>query len=84
MDEPRTELESVVAGVWADVLGIGGVGLRDNFFTLGGHSLQMLEVADRLSEELGMEVELTAMLDYPTVAAFAAAMAARSRGGGSA
>jgi amino acid adenylation domain-containing protein len=71
---PTTAVEARVAAIWAEVLGVAEVGPEDNLFALGGHSLLVMEVADRLAEELGVEVELSALLVQPTVAGFAAAL----------
>jgi hypothetical protein len=55
---PRTPLEEVLAGIWAEVLGLPRVGIQDNFFDLGGHSLLAMRVASRVSQMLRMEVPL--------------------------
>src|SRR2546430_10033559 len=44
---PRTEAERVLAGIWAEVLGVERVGAEDNFFTLGGDSIQSIAVVSR-------------------------------------
>jgi non-ribosomal peptide synthase protein (TIGR01720 family) len=44
---PRTPVESALAGIWADVLGVGGIGVRDNFFELGGDSILIIQVVSR-------------------------------------
>ena len=45
--EPRTDAERVIAGIWAEVLGVDRVGVHDNFFELGGDSVLSLGVAAR-------------------------------------
>ncbi len=55
-------------GLWEEVLGISGIGVHDNFFQLGGHSLKALELAERLSRQLGRTVSPSALVDHPTVA----------------
>ncbi|MBN6039792.1 non-ribosomal peptide synthase/polyketide synthase [Amycolatopsis sp. 195334CR] len=72
---PRTELESVIAGVWADVLGVERVGTGDNFFRLGGDSILSLRVVARL-RALDLEVSPRALFDRPTVAGLAGLVAA--------
>jgi acyl carrier protein len=45
--EPRTDAEAVLAGIWAEVLGVERVGVEDNFFELGGDSIRSLLIASR-------------------------------------
>jgi amino acid adenylation domain-containing protein len=72
---PRTEVERVLCEVWEEVLGVSGVGVRDNFFDLGGHSLLSVQIASRVRETLGLELPLTAVFDVPTVEGLAAVLA---------
>jgi len=51
---PRTRLESAIARVWREALGLDQVGVYDSFFDLGGHSLLAMEVVARLEETLGL------------------------------
>jgi acyl carrier protein len=69
---PRTALEAQVARIWGEALGVEQVGVDDNFFDLGGHSLLITRVAARIRHELGVEVPLRALFDGQTVAAVAA------------
>jgi gramicidin S synthase 2/tyrocidine synthetase-3 len=64
---PRTELEHALAGIWADVLKAERVGIHDNFFSLGGHSLSAARVITSLNHELGREIPLWALFDTLTV-----------------
>jgi acyl-CoA synthetase (AMP-forming)/AMP-acid ligase II/acyl carrier protein len=68
---PRTSVEAILAGIWAEVLGIDRVGVYDNFFALGGHSLLATQLISRLHEAFGVELPLRSMLETPTVAALA-------------
>jgi len=68
---PRTGLERAIAAVWQDVLGVDKVGVADNFFDLGGHSLLMVQVQSRLAETLGREIPMVDLLWHPTVGALA-------------
>ena len=70
-EAPRDELEARLARVWAEVLAVERVGVRDHFLELGGHSLLALSLAARLSRELGFEVPLRWVLELGTVAALA-------------
>ncbi|XVV06967.1 amino acid adenylation domain-containing protein [Actinosynnema sp. CA-248983] len=70
--EPRTDTERLVAGIWAEVLGLARVGAEDDFFALGGDSISSIRVASRLRERF--DVSPRALFDHPTVAGLAAAL----------
>jgi acyl carrier protein len=53
---PRTPLESLIAEVWKDVLGVDRVGVYDNFFDLGGHSLLSMQVIARVEKKTGLQI----------------------------
>jgi hypothetical protein len=65
---PRTPVEEVVAGIWAEVMERQRVGVYDNFFELGGHSLLALKIISRVREELVVELPLRRLFESPTVA----------------
>jgi amino acid adenylation domain-containing protein len=69
---PRSELELRIARVWCQALGVAQVGIHDNFFDLGGHSLLMLQVQRRLGEEAGLHLSVLDLFRHPTIAALAA------------
>ncbi len=69
---PRTPEEEKVAQIFAEVLRLEKVGIHDNFFALGGHSLMATQVVSRISEEYGVGVPLRILFESPTVAEFTA------------
>src|SRR5205807_1111205 len=71
---PRNEIERTVAGMWGRLLGIDSVGINDDFFDLGGHSLLGLQLVARLQETFGVNVPLRTLFDRRTVADLAAAI----------
>ncbi|MCM2389609.1 non-ribosomal peptide synthetase [Streptomyces albipurpureus] len=68
-DEPWDELTTEVAAIWCEVLGLPSIGLYDDLFDLGAHSLTITQVAARIRRRLGAEVPLQVFYDEPTVAA---------------
>jgi amino acid adenylation domain-containing protein len=68
---PRTAAERKIAAVWREVLGVDQVGMHDNFFDLGGHSLLMIRLHGRIREVLGADLSIIDLLKYPTVGALA-------------
>jgi amino acid adenylation domain-containing protein len=64
---PRTELEQRLAGIWQTLLQRDAVGITDNFFALGGHSLIALMLVSRAKRELGLEIPLAKILGNPTI-----------------
>ncbi|HKH43063.1 MAG TPA: phosphopantetheine-binding protein [Thermoanaerobaculia bacterium] len=64
---PRTPVEDVLAGIWAEVLGVERVGANGHFFDLGGHSLLAVQVMARLEHVLGAKVPISMLFEAPTV-----------------
>ena len=64
----RNATEEIVAGIWASLLRADRIGIHDNFFALGGHSLLGTQVVARLRQALNVELPLRAMFEAPTVA----------------
>jgi len=77
---PRSRVEEQLAKVWSDVLGVDRVGVRDNFFDLGGHSLLLIRVHARLKQELDADVAVVDLFRYPTIESMAAWLERRHRG----
>ena len=69
--EARTPTQETAAGIWADVLGVERVGLDDDFYELGGHSLLAAQVMARVREAFGVDLQISVLLDGPTVARLA-------------
>src|SRR4029079_17410139 len=64
---PRTEVEHLLAGIWANMLKLKRVGLHDNFFELGGDSILTIQVVAR-AQEMGLDLTARQMFKHPTVA----------------
>ncbi|OMD35442.1 hypothetical protein BSK56_32975, partial [Paenibacillus borealis] len=64
---PSTETERKLADIWQDVLGVDRVGVNDNFFTLGGHSIMATQLASWIRESLEAEISLKAIFENPTI-----------------
>ena len=73
--QASNDLERGVAVVWCEVLGQKAVGVRDNFFDLGGHSLLLLAVQQRIRETLHRDVSIVDLFTYPTVESLATRLA---------
>src|ERR1019366_5229821 len=71
---PRTPLEKTLAGIWEEVLEVAAVGVEDDFFEIGGHSLKAVRVLSRIKHRLGRSVEMADFFANPTVAGLAASM----------
>jgi amino acid adenylation domain-containing protein len=71
---PRTPLEETLARLWAETLGLERVGIRDNFLTLGGNSLQAMQLVSRVKELLDLDLPLRELYGEPTVAHAAAVL----------
>ncbi|HVR99133.1 MAG TPA: amino acid adenylation domain-containing protein [Thermoanaerobaculia bacterium] len=68
---PESDLERAIAEVWQDLLRVDRIGLDDNFFDLGGHSLLLVQAQGRLREALGREVAVVDLFRFPTVKSLA-------------
>lgn len=64
---PSNELEQAIASVWQQVLNLEKVGIYDNFFDLGGHSLLVAQVQSKLEELLQQEIPIVQLMEYPTI-----------------
>jgi amino acid adenylation domain-containing protein len=69
---PRTPTEEIVAGIWAEVLRLERVGIRDEFFQIGGHSLLAMRVVSRVRQSLGAELPVHELFRASTVESISA------------
>ncbi|MEB3210769.1 MAG: amino acid adenylation domain-containing protein [Leptolyngbyaceae bacterium] len=68
---PRTPVERAIAEIWQHILGIEQVGIHDNFFDLGGHSLLITQLFTRLNNTFEVKVSLRRLFNAPTIASIA-------------
>ncbi|OLT58219.1 non-ribosomal peptide synthetase [Moorena bouillonii] len=64
---PETEIQKNLAEIWQEVLGIEKVGIHDNFFDLGGHSLMATQVVSRVRDTFNIELPITSIFEYSTI-----------------
>ena len=68
---PRDGLEQTISRIWEQVLSIKTPGVNDNFFDLGGHSLQVVQVQAKLRESLGIDLPVIELFEFPTIRSLA-------------
>ncbi len=68
---PQSVLEKEIAGVWQQLLGIGQVGIHDDFFDLGGNSLMGTQLISRMRERFKVDVPVKSLFENPTIAGVA-------------
>lgn len=73
-DAPLGDLEESLADIWREVLRLDRVGRNDDFFALGGHSLNGMKVMTAVAKRLGVRVPITYLFQYPTISGFAKAI----------
>ncbi|HYH45636.1 MAG TPA: non-ribosomal peptide synthetase, partial [Thermoanaerobaculia bacterium] len=69
--EPRSEMEQRIAAIWRELLRLDQVGIHDNFFDSGGHSLLAVRAFHRLKRDLARDFPLVALFEHPTIGALA-------------
>jgi acyl carrier protein len=70
-------VEATIAEIWADILRMERVGIHENFFDLGGHSLKATQVMSRVRHSFGVDLPLRVLFEAPTVAELAARVGQR-------
>lgn len=70
-DEPVGTLQKTLAHIWKDILGLERISSTDNFFEIGGNSIKLIQVLNRIKKELDVDVPLTTAFTYPTIKALA-------------
>ncbi len=78
---PRTDIETRVAQIWGQVLGLDAVGIHDSFFDLGGHSLLATQVISQVRHAFEVEVPLHTLFEVETVAGLAQRVETQRRSG---
>lgn len=73
---PRTPVEETLAQIWAEVLHLPRIGIHDNFFDAGGHSLKVMQVVNRVRSAYGINLSVISMFDGPTIAELAETVSA--------
>jgi acyl carrier protein len=68
---PRTPVEEVLAGIWAEVLQVERVGVHDSFFELGGHSLLIMRLLAEVQATFDLEISIRTVFSMPTLEAMA-------------
>ncbi|MER8061036.1 MULTISPECIES: amino acid adenylation domain-containing protein [unclassified Streptomyces] len=81
-EPPRDATEARIAGIWEQLLGSGPVGVHDDFFASGGHSIDALRLIGRLNDAFGERLSVATVLERPTVAGQAEVLRAERRPGG--
>lgn len=76
---PQTELEETIAQIWKETLGLSAIALNENFFELGGNSLLLIQLQQKLKEHLGHEFSIIDLFRNPTVAALSQFLSSQNR-----
>ncbi|WP_414575248.1 amino acid adenylation domain-containing protein [Anabaena sp. CCY 9402-a] len=68
---PRTPTEELLLNIWQNILNLNSVGITDNFFTLGGHSLLVIRLVSQIQQVFGVDISLRKIFEKPTIAELA-------------
>jgi amino acid adenylation domain-containing protein len=69
---PSTPTEEMLAQIWRELLGLSRVGVNDNFFDLGGHSLLLVQAQNKIKQVFGRDLSVVELFDFPTINSLAA------------
>lgn len=64
---PETDMEKTLANIWSEELGVDSIGLKDNFFDAGGHSLSVARIVSTINHDLARMISLQEFYQHPTV-----------------
>lgn len=67
-ETPQGEIETALAAIWAELLGLERISRHDSFFALGGHSLLAVQMANHIHTTLGVEITIRTLFEAPTIA----------------
>jgi acyl carrier protein len=73
--EPRTPIETQLAAIWCAVLRLDRIGIHDDFFTLGGHSLLVTQIISRVRDQWQIQLPFHSLFETPTIAGLAETIA---------
>ena len=76
--EPHNEIERTLAGYWSELLGIKRIGVNDNFFDIGGHSLIAVRLFRMIRQAYAVDLPISVLFEAPTIAACAELIGART------
>ncbi|WP_373493782.1 amino acid adenylation domain-containing protein, partial [Aquiflexum sp.] len=77
-EAPKTGLQILLTAIWQKTLGLEKVGIQDVFFVLGGHSLLAMKVIATIRSEIGVELSIREMFNFPTIRQLAEILASKS------
>lgn len=75
---PRNEVEAQLVKIWSEILNLPQIGIKDNFFALGGDSLKALHLISKIEQHFGKEIPLATLLSNPVIADLATVIQASS------
>jgi len=76
---PQNELEEKLEIIWEEILGQKKIGINDNFFEIGGNSLKIIRIIDKITRELEENIPVARMFEYPTIHSFAEFLSGRHK-----
>ncbi|UHA73609.1 non-ribosomal peptide synthetase [Paenibacillus sp. 481] len=77
---PRTKIEEQLVHIWEEVLGVTTIGVKHNFFDIGGHSLRATTLVAKIHKQLKINVQLSDVFEYPTIEQMALVLSSKEEG----